>query len=239
MATDIVPDLLEAIERDFNNAISKSKRLKNIRAMIENRTATYQQANEYAVEVGEILARTFKVHIKSETLPDGKMYYNIAERILDPTLKNNHVIVAKVSAEIQEQLNKSVGLGLRGIEPPVNQLRIDSIINRVVSEEVFDDVSWILQEPIVNFTQSVVDDAIKTNVEFQGESGLSPRIMRSAHGSSPCDWCRSMQGIYKYPEVPDDVYRRHDRCRCTVEYYPGKDPGEIRRQNVWTKEWRS
>src|SRR5690625_662107 len=136
MATDIVPDLLEAIERDFNNAISKSKRLKNIRAMIENRTATYQQANEYAVEVGEILARTFEMHIKSEVLPDGKMYYNNAERILNPALNNNYVIVAKVSAEIQEQLNKSVGLGLRGIEPPVNQLRIDSIINRVVAEEV-------------------------------------------------------------------------------------------------------
>ncbi|GGN54902.1 hypothetical protein [Oceanobacillus indicireducens] len=236
MATDIVPELLEAIERDFNNAISKSKRLKSIRAMIENGTATYQQANEYAVEIGEILARTFEMHIKSDVLPDGKMYYNIAERILDPTLKNNHVIVAKVSAEIQEQLNKSVGLGLRGIEPPVNQLRIDSIINRVVAEEVFDDVAWILQEPIVNFTQTTVDDTIKANVEFQGESGLNPLIMRSAHGSPPCEWCRSMQGIYKYPDVPDDVYRRHDRCRCVVEYYPG-DSEEIRRQNVWSKEW--
>lgn len=236
MATDIVPELLEAIERDFNTAISKSEKLRNIRVMIENGTATYQQANEYAIEVGETLAQTFKVHIKSETLPDGKMYYNIADRILNPTLSNNHVIVAKASAEIQENLNKSVGLGLKGIEPTVNELRIDSIINRVTAEEVFDDVAWILQEPIINFTQTVVDDTIKTNVEFQGESGLSPRIMRSAHGNPPCDWCRSMEGIYKYPDVPEGVYKRHDRCRCTVEYYPG-DAGEIRRQNIWTKEW--
>lgn len=236
MAIDIVPDLLDNIKRDFNTQIRGNKKLQKVREMIENGTATYQQANEYAVEVGEALARTFKVHIKSETLPDGKMYYNIAERVLSPTLSNNHVIVARVSAEIQENLNRSVGLGLKGIEPRVNQLRIDSIINRVVAEELFDDVSWILQEPIVNFTQSVVDDTIKTNVEFQGESGLSPRIMRSAHGTQPCDWCRSMEGIYKYPDVPDGVYKRHDRCRCTVEYYPG-DEREIRRQNIWTKEW--
>src|SRR5690625_1315930 len=189
MVTDIVPELLENIQRDFNTAIRSNKKLQRIQEMIANGTATYRQANEYAVEVGEILARTFKVHIKSDVLPDGKMYYNIADRILTPTLSNNHIIVATVSAEIQEQLNKSVGLGLKGIEPKVNQWRIDSIINRVVAEEVFDDVAWILQEPIVNFTQSVVDETIEANVEFQGESGLSPRIMRSAHGDQPCNWC--------------------------------------------------
>src|SRR5690625_5259189 len=112
MATDIVPELLEVIQRDFNTAINKSKKLKSIRKMIEDGTATYQQANEYAVEVGEILAASFQRNIKSDVLPDGHMYYNIAERILNPTLSNNHIIVAKVSADIQGQLNKSVGLGL-------------------------------------------------------------------------------------------------------------------------------
>ena len=234
MATDIVPELLENIQRDFNTAISRNKKIQSIQTMIENGTATYEQANKYAIEVGEVLARTFEVHIKSETLPDGKMYYNIAERILNPTLSNNHAIVVQISAEIQEQLNRSAGLGLKGIEPTVNQRRIDSIINRVSAEEVFDDVAWILQEPIVNFTQSSVDETIKANVDFQGESGLSPTIIRVTD-ADPCDWCRSLAGTYKYPNVPDDVYARHDRCRCTVEY----DPGDAKRQDIWTKEWRS
>ena len=234
MATDIVPELLENIQRDFNTAISRNKKIQSIQTMIENGTATYEQANKYAIEVGEVLARTFEVHIKSETLPDGKMYYNIAERILNPTLSNNHAIVVQISVEIQEQLNRSAGLGLKGIEPTVNQRRIDSIINRVSAEEVFDDVAWILQEPIVNFTQSSVDETIKANVDFQGESGLSPTIIRVTD-ADPCDWCRSLAGTYKYPNVPDDVYARHDRCRCTVEY----DPGDAKRQDIWTKEWRS
>src|SRR5690625_164503 len=233
MAVDIAPELLENIQRDFNTSIRKNKKLSSIREMIDNGTATYEQANEYAVEVGEVLSRTYEVHIKSETLPNGKMYYNIAERVLNPTLSNNHIIVATVSAEIQEQLNRSAGLGLKGIEPGVNQLRIDSIINRVANEDLFDNVSWILAEPVVNFTQSTVDDTIKANVEFQGESGLSPQIIRVAHGSPPCNWCRSLEGTYKYPDVPEDVYKRHDRCRCTVEY----DPGDARRQNIWTREW--
>src|SRR5690625_3020445 len=107
MATDIVPGLLESIERDFNTSIANSAKLKSIRTAIKNGTATYRQANEYAIEVGEILAHTFKVHIKSDVLPDGKMYYNIADRILTPTLSNNHIIVAAISAEIQGKLNRS------------------------------------------------------------------------------------------------------------------------------------
>lgn len=231
---DIVPELLELIQKDFRYEINNNAKLKSIRKVIDEGSATYAEANEYAVEVGEILAKIFKRHIKSDILPDGKMYYNIAERLLNPTLNNNHKIVAKVSAEIQEILNKSAGLGLKGIESQVNQLRIDSIINRVANEELFDDVAWILDEPIVNFTHSVVDSVIKANVTFQGESGLNPTVTRTVHGHKPCDWCRSMAGTFDYPNVPENVYRRHDRCRCTVEY----DPGTVKKQNVWSKEWR-
>src|SRR5699024_2786801 len=235
MATDVVPELLDKIERDFNKKIKESAKLESLRKAIDNGTATYAQANAYAVEVGGILAGVFKTHIKSDVLPDGHMYYNIAERILVPTLSNNHIMVTKLSAEVQAHLNKSIGLGLKGIEAQINKPRIESIINRITAEETFDDVAWILDEPIINFTQSSVDDTIKANVDFQGESGLSPTIIRITDGLKACKWCKSMAGIYKYPNVPEDVYKRHDRCRCTVEY----DPGDARKQNIWTKEWRS
>lgn len=236
MATDIVPELLENIQRDFNDSMSRNTKIQSIRKLIDEGAATYEQANEYAIEAGELLAKAYKKNLNSDVLPDGRMYFNIADRILNPTLNNNHVIVARISAEIQQNMNRSVGLGLMGIQPAVNQFRIDSIINRVVTEEMFDDVAWILEEPVVNFTQSVVDETIKENFNFQGEAGLRPKIKRSAHGSPPCDWCKSIQGVYDYPNVPDGVYKRHDRCRCTVEYYPG-NAEEIRRQNVWSKEW--
>lgn len=234
MVNDIVPELLDKIQRDFNSKIKKSTKLKKIRKAIDNGTATYTQANLYAVEVGGILADVFKTHITSEVLPDGHMYYNIADRILTPTLTENHILVTRLSAEAQEQLNKSIGLGLKGIEAEVNRFRIESIINRITAEEVFDDVAWILQEPVINFTQTSVDETIKANIDFQGESGLSPKIIRTTD-ANPCDWCKAMSGTYKYPNIPEDIYKRHDRCRCTVEY----DAGDARRQNVWTKEWRS
>ena len=234
MATDIVPELLEVIERDFNTFLRQNKEIERIRQAIEEGSATYKQAYEYAEQVGEALANSFEKNISSEVLPDGHMYFNIAERILNPTLERNHTLVADVSVEIQEILNRKAGLGLKGISPELNRNRIKSIVERVVHEEIYDDVKWMLAAPVVNFTQSVVDDTIQANAEFQYQSGLYPRIIRYTQGSETCEWCRSLAGVYKYPDVPDDVYKRHDRCDCVVEY----DPGDARRQNVWTKEWR-
>ena len=234
MATDIVPELLEVIERDFNTFLRQNKEIERIRQAIEEGSATYKQAYEYAEQVGEALANSFEKNISSEVLPDGHMYFNIAERILNPTLERNHILVADVSVEIQEILNRKAGLGLKGISPELNRNRIKSIIERVVHEEIYDDVKWMLAAPVVNFTKSVVDDTIQANADFQYQSGLYPRIIRYTQGSETCEWCRSLAGVYKYPDVPDDVYKRHDRCDCVVEY----DPGDARRQNVWTKEWR-
>jgi len=234
MATDIVPELLEVIERDFNTFLQQNKKIERVRQAIEEGTATYEQAYEYAQQVGEALANSFEKNISSEVLPDGHMYFNIAERILNPTLERNHTLVSAVSVEIQEILNRKAGLGLKGVPSELNRYRIKSIIERVVHEEIYDDVKWMLAAPVVNFTKSVVDDTIQTNAEFQYQSGLYPRIIRYTQGSETCEWCRSIAGIYKYPDVPDDVYKRHDRCDCVVEY----DPGDARRQNVWTKEWR-
>ena len=234
MPTDIVPGLLEVIERDFDTFLQQNKKVERVRQAIEEGSATYEQAYEYAQQVGEALANSFEKNISSEVLPDGHMYFNIADRILNSTLEKNHVLVATVSVEIQEILNRKAGLGLKGISPELNRNRIKSIIERVVHEEIYDDVKWMLAAPVVNFTQSVVDDTIQANAEFQYQSGLYPRIIRYTRGSETCEWCRSLAGIYKYPDVPDDVYKRHDRCDCVVEY----DPGDARRQNVWTKEWR-
>jgi len=235
MAIDIVPELLEKIQKSFDTDIRRNEQLQRIQEMVANGTATYEQAYQYAQVVGETLAQAFEMHISSETLPDGHMYYNIANRVLNPTLSTNHDMVSRISAEIQEILNRKAGLGLRGIRPQINQMRIDSIIEKVVSEEVFDDVAWMLEEPIVNFTRSVVDDTIETNADFQYQAGLYPRIIRITKGSEVCEWCRALEGTYKYPDVPRDVYRRHDRCECIVEY----DPGDAKRQNIWSKEWRS
>lgn len=229
---DVVPDLLDKTQDQFRKEVSKSSKLKELRKLIDAKTATYEQANEYAIELGEILARSFSTHLSSRTLPDGRMYYNIAERILNPTLRNNYELASSVAREIQESLNEMVGIGLKATSPKVNPDKIKGFIDRLANESSFDEVSWILQEPVINFTHQAVNDVLELNANFQAETGLSPKIKRTLVGGA-CDWCVNLSGTYVYPDVPDDVYKRHERCRCTVEYIPDG----VKKQNVRSKSW--
>lgn len=122
---------------------------------------------------------------------------------------------------------------IKGIKPKLNKEKVDGIIDLVSGKDVFDDISYMLDEPIVNFSQSVVDDTVKTNAKFQYESGLNPRIRRISKNNC-CEWCNKLAGEYNYKDtIGTDVYRRHTNCNCLVEFIPGNG----KKQNVHTKKW--
>ena len=235
MNKDIVPDLLEAIQSDFENERLDSKKIQHLLKLLEENSATYLEANDYAIEIGELLSKVLNRHITAEILPDGKMYFNIADRVLNETLKNNYELIADYAETVQAQLNKKAGISLKSQRPQLNQERIDSLVNKLASKDNFDFVKFVLLEPIVNFSQSIIDDAIEANVDFHAKVGMSPKIIRTAVGKA-CKWCKSLEGIHDYHRLKNkDVFRRHDRCRCTVDYFPGD--GKVK--NVWTKQERT
>lgn len=232
---DIAPKLLKEIQKDFQSLFNDNAKIVNLYGKVKNGTATYVEANDFAIETGETLAKVFQRNLSSSVLPDGKMYYNIAKRIVEPMMSNNYDLISEVTQQVQTSLNQSASIGIKAIQPKLNHDRIDGIINKVSDAAQFDDVAWVLEEPIVNFSQSIVDDSIKTNAEFQAKAGMQPVIERKVSGNC-CDWCKAVAGTYRYPnDVPHDVYRRHQRCRCTVDYNPGN--GKI--QNVHSKKWQT
>lgn len=232
MEKDIVPSLLELIESEFDEKTYNSEVLKKaVQALKENK-ATYKDANEFAIEIGEILSQVLNTHITVEKLPNGQMYFNIADRVLNSTMKKNFELITGYAIDVQTELNHSAGLKLKGQKPQLNQSRIDGIVERISAEE-FEKVKWILDEPIKNFSQSIVDDTVKANMDFQAKVGLNPKITRVVVGNC-CDWCRQIEGTYSYGDEPHDIYKRHRYCRCRVEYNPGD--GKI--QDAHTKEWR-
>ncbi len=77
-----------------------------------------------------------------------------------------------------------------------------------------------------------MDNTIKANSELQYKAGLRPKIIRKEAGNC-CDWCKEVVGVYEYPDVPKDVWRRNRFCRCTVDYLPG----DGRKQDIWSKQW--
>lgn len=233
MSRDIVPELLEAIQNDFDNGLNKSPRLRKIQKQIEEGNVSFTEANSYAIEVGEILSNSLQDHIKADILPDGKMYYNIAKRIMESVLGKNYELISEIAVKVQGILNKKAKMRILPQKPKLNQDRINGFVEKLSSEEDFRKVQFMLGDQVVNFSQSVVDETIEKNAKFHLKSGFKPKIIRKPE-SRACKWCRGLSGTYEYPNnVPEDIYRRHQNCRCTVEYIPDKK----RKQNVWSKKW--
>lgn len=232
---DIAPELLQTITNEFEDLIKNDEVLFGIRKKIKAGKATYQDANRASIRIGELLSKAYRSHLSSDVLPDGTMYYNIAKRVLEPTLKRDFEEVSGICQDVQQLLNQKANIGIKAVAADLNQDRIDGIIDRV-SSAPYKKTQWMTKEPVVNFSQSIVDDHIKANADFHAKAGLSPKIVRRSSGKC-CEWCSKLVGTYRYPEeAPDgsDVWRRHNNCRCTVDY----DPGEGKVQDVWSKKWK-
>jgi len=233
MDKDIMPGLLKSIDELFKDKNSKSEILKQAIEKLKNGKATYKDVNDLAIEVGQNLSKSLNETVTAEVLPDGKFYFNISNRLMNHTLKNNYDIVSGYAGDVQTQLNQAANLHLKSQIPEFNQEKVKGLVERLTAAENFDDISWILNEPLVTFTQSIVDDSIQKNVEFQSKVGLEPKITRTVIGK-PCDWCKSLAGTYEYSGAPNEIFHRHERCRCIVDYHPG----DGRKQDVWTKVWK-
>ena len=230
---DIAPGLLEKIRASFIQKLENTPSIKSLVETIQAGNATYIQAEEYAYEVGTALADAFGEHLSSSVLPDGKLYYNIAQRVIRPMLEEDHKVISSAAAQVQNSLNQKADIHIKAQTASVNENRVAGIVDKVSDADVFDDVAWVLNEPVKNFSLNIVDEILKANVDFQGKTGLRPKIIRKAERKC-CEWCSRLAGEYDYP-VDREVYQRHERCRCTVDYVPGNGL----KQNVWTKEYRS
>lgn len=231
---DMAPALLEKIQSAFQSKFEKSGEISELYSLVRSGEATYRQAQDFAVETGKILSEVFTENISSGILPNGKLYYNIAERIIPPMLKNNYNLTADIAKEIQDTINRAAGLNITAVKPELNQDKINGIVDIVSGADKYDDISYMLRDPIVNFTQCVVDDTVKANADMQYKAGLSPRIVRTSTGKC-CEWCSRITGTYDYESVKktgNDVFRRHKNCNCLVEFVTDKGV-----QNVHSKRW--
>lgn len=225
--TDIAPALYEKLHNDFESRLKANGKYSKLWKKAD---PTYRDAQDLSELVGDTLQRTFQL-VKAEDLPDETMYYNIAERTVKPLMEEAHDRISAYTKMVQEVMNSRSGLKMKAAVPDVPEGRISGIID-VITEDVFDEVKWILTEPITNCCMSTVVDFIQANADLYSKAGIKAYIVRTAT-SRCCEWCSNLVGTYEYPVRDDDVYRRHENCRCTVEFHNER---EKYKQDVWSKE---
>lgn len=225
MPEDIAPALWARIERLIQSGRASDP---VIRALEKNKKPTYRDAHRMAQRQGENTSRALSAVLKPDALPDGRMYYNIAERTVRPALIDTYESVSAFCRDVQNYLNETAGLGIEAIIPALNDDRIVGIIDRLCEAERFEDIDWILKDPVINFSQNVATDSVKANAALHKKAGLSPKVTRVLGGDG-CEWCRALAGEYDYDDAPPDVWKQHLKCACYL--FTTDKNGTVRR--VW------
>ena len=164
MKEDITPSLIESVNKAFEDNYNSSPTIAKL--LKKGKKATYKDAYRYAEQVGNARALAFTEQISSDVLPDGRMYYNIASRLMEDTLGSDQQMITEYAATAQQNVNKQGGINLKAQKADLNQERIDGFVNRLSSEENFDAVAWILQEPVRTYARTVVDDTVYSDSSY-------------------------------------------------------------------------
>ena len=235
MATDVVPALNEAIQTSFKTNVMRDRRIAHISSRIRDGTATFADGHDYAERLGENLSKALTSNLTADNLPDGRLYYNIASRTVTPALEENYNLTNDAAEKIQKIVDKKSKIGLGSVRADFPNERINGLIDKMTRDDIslVDALIW-LREPIINNCEAFFDDFIDSNAKFRENAGLKAKLIRQAEANC-CSWCAALEGVYDYDNAPDDIYRRHEFCRCVVTYQTEKTS-----QNVWSrKTWQS
>lgn len=189
------------------------------------------------MELGELLRDTFAEVIKPEDLPNERMYYNIADRMIRDRLGANYQSISLYGESTQNLLNQQAGIHLKAVVPKMDESRVHGFVEALSEDKPFEEVKRVLEEPIVTYCRSIVQDSLEENVKFHYQSGFRPMIKRQESGHC-CPWCKEVAGTHYYPDVPDGIFRSHNHCRCTIDYRPRKgkrDKLTVQQGKKWTK----
>ena len=104
-------------------------------------------------------------------------------------------------------------------------------LKRMAKKKTFENIiSNLLGEPVCNMCHAFYDQYVEANVKFRSRAGMKEVIIRRQLGKC-CKWCADLAGIYTPENAPEDIYKRHDNCKCMVTY---KD--EEGYTDVWSKK---
>lgn len=228
---DIGAELLEKIRDEFQKTCKADKYIQSVLKKIEGGTAKMEEVALLSKRLGLRASQAIGAYVNASALPDGKMYYNIADTILTGVLKDNYDVINSAAAECQKALDKTAGINITPQQAAFPTERVQAVVNAASVPDIAEEVMIRrMTAPVQNITESFYNDYVQKNVKLRSDAGLDCYIIRNDHGGC-CKWCSKLAGKYHYPEdVPKDVYRRHDNCGCTVTYLNGR-----KAQNVWSK----
>jgi len=214
---DYEADIRKNISKLFTDDPQIERTYKKIRQGV----ATFEDASLFSKRLGELILATLGKNIGEIDIDE--LAIDVVMNYLDKGTR----ISQAVCESIQTTMNDIAGTGIKPIKPSMEN-RKNGIKSALEKTNTNDEADKLLKATVVEFSQSYVDEWIKTNAEFQKDAGMRPIIVRrwdgteGSHDTRHTDKCKLWQGTWEYGEQPSYVFKRHQGCGCTVEYFPNR-----------------
>ena len=222
MAT--VEENYKRLRDELNKRLEANKQLAAIADKIAKGKADFNDTSKYSHIVSQIMGDVISENIGSINVPLGK------EFVCKELLREHYDRINGVLGEVQASVDDKLGIHLNPKKAPFPTERVDKAAHSLEDPTVpIDTIERRAKSVTENIAESMHDDYIKENASWREQAGLDCYLVRDAGGGC-CSWCQALEGRYPYATAPDDVFRRHDNCHCSVTYECGK-----KRQDVWSK----
>lgn len=244
MSNDVGQDILKSVRADFAKSLDdQNSKLGKLFKKIQDGKANMNDISTFSVLIGQTVSSSIEKQTSPETLPNGLLYYNIAQTVLQGVLKDSYELINLAAQSVQERLDSEQGIHIKPVKPDFPEERIRDIAGAASTASMNkneDKMERRLTSPVENVVQSFYSDYVNENADRRSKAGLNAYIVRRTNGRC-CAWCSDLAGRYRYEDAPGDVYARHDNCTCTVEFVTDKyrqDVGSKRKYSLSPEERR-
>lgn len=238
---DVAPKLYDEIQKRYRQMVQSDKKLISIASKIRKGKGTQADLDAITKGLGRHLSDSMREVLVIENLPDGKMYWNIAEKTIKPALENIYYQVNRYASMEQRMADVEHGVNLAvqaGQDPSYHIRKVMQYATNSVNEGELDNA---LNDPVKTAANKFLDDFKHRNAEIREKAGVPQIVVREYDGvglhSGACDWCLERAGVWSYEEAKDNgVFERHDGCGCTIDI--GYGDGYVEEQTDWHhNEW--
>lgn len=208
--------LSDKIKSDLVKLSKSDKHLQSIIKRLESGNANLADVDDFAQATGTVLKKVFEKSITES--PKAFTDEQLIAEILGDIFGDNYDLINSVAENIQKQLDKVAGIGIKPQRADFPSERIENLAKVTAQKDLTDKTSLSeFTASVENINGSIFTDYVKTNADFRSKAGLRVYVIRSDH-SKCCAWCSKLAGKYVYPDVPKDIWRRHKRCTCEITY---------------------
>lgn len=233
---DVAPELYSEIQKLYTQSVRSDSKIMGIVSKVKEGKGTQSDLRVMSERLGKHASDALKQVLKVDRLPDGKLYWNIAERTIKPTLEQMHSTVNAIASleKRAEDIQHGIKLALKTGGDP--SWRINEVMNFASNSVSQTELTNALTEPVKTTVLDFLDDFEKINAKTRAEAGIKQYVIREYDGvglkAGDCHWCIERAGTWTYQEAIDNgVFERHPGCGCSIEVV--YEDGLAEKQTDW------